>query len=388
MKNVVGNPFARIRKNKNIEILRQTLDRTLEKKFEHKSFADRFRLANIAFLGVGYVAQVASLITAFTMLSFLFEGMPMLLRGVVAIVAVLFIELIKRNSMEDVFKGAFQYKEVEHFPAILGIVAVSASIYISAQGAKILPSILLPDPIYQVPTPTSPDAIKADFGQRIAAVQKMRDNWATSRQWGGRLSKEDGAVIKAHNNDIKALEIEQSEALKELDVQNKALLSTALVDNEKATADTTQKREGLKQKLVITAIGFELVFLFSMACSWWYYNECRKERKEQFSNSHVDNANSVFFNQGTAAPSVQNVTPIGFKFGGGSSSNPPDATDGSTDENLLQQPINTSSSSNHRQKVGDLVKCANCGSMFVANAHNHKHCTKICKKEYRKKSTV
>ncbi|WP_156039919.1 hypothetical protein, partial [Aureispira sp. CCB-QB1] len=110
MTSFAENPHNKQRKVQNYAIFNWSLNKTLEQKFEHKNFAHRFAWANRAFLGMGVIAQLASLTTAFTMLSYLFLNIHWVIRIACSIALVIMIEVIKRESTDDVMKGLFQYK--------------------------------------------------------------------------------------------------------------------------------------------------------------------------------------------------------------------------------------------------------------------------------------
>jgi hypothetical protein len=182
------NPHNKQRKLKNYAIFNWSLNKTLDQKFEHKNFARRFAWANMAFLGMGAIAQVASLTTAFTMLSYLFINIHWVIRIICSAALVLMIEVIKRESTNDVMKGLFQYKEVERFSALLAIVAVGTSIYISIEGAKILPSLLVDEVTQAAPILKSSEGIVSDYDNRMLALETQRDNFHKTRLYQGRLA--------------------------------------------------------------------------------------------------------------------------------------------------------------------------------------------------------
>jgi hypothetical protein len=191
---------------------------------------------------------------------------------------VLMIEVIKRESTNDVMKGLFQYKEVERFPALLALIAVSASIYISIEGAKILPSFFIDNAIQESAVLKTPDAINNDFNSRIANIETERNNYRNNRLWRGRLKSEDAAIVEQHNEDIKALQAQKDEALKVLNEYNEVAKNSVLASNQTAVEVVSKERIKLSKQLVITAITFEVLFLLSLCFSWWYYTECEKEK--------------------------------------------------------------------------------------------------------------
>lgn len=274
------NPYAKARNLLNGWIFRTNLNKTLDSKFKHKRFSERFALANNAFLSLGVVAQLASMTTAFVMLSYLFVSTPTLVRIVASITLLVAIEVIKRLSTNDAMQGLFQYKKVEPFAAVLGLATLTVSIYIAIEGAKILPSLLVDDAIQEQPKQVEPDAINEDYDGRIAALTLERDTYRENRLWRGRLRSEDAAIIEQYNEDIQVVQAQKDAALVELKTENKAARDQAFQVFQERSDAVKVERADLGRQLVTAAIGFEVLFVLSMCFSWWYYTECEKERQD------------------------------------------------------------------------------------------------------------
>lgn len=369
MTTFLKNPYAEVRKKINLKIFKIGLDSTLEQKFKHKRFSERFSMANMAFIGMGLIAQFASLTTAFTMLSFLFVNINIIARVACSAALVLMIEVIKRESTNDVMKGLFQYKEVERFPALLALIAVSASIYISIEGAKILPSFFIADAIQESPVLKTPDAINNDFNSRITGIETERNNYRNNRLWRGRLKSSDAAIVEQHNDDIKALQAQKDEALKVLSEYNEAAKNSILISNQTAIEVVSKNRIELGKQLVITAITFEVLFLFSLCFSWWYYTECEKERQQK-----VETAETAIDTGSTSKVSPETLEvksntleveaigarankKIGFK----------------DYEEQGKAPVEVEKVKKDYTRV-----CIRCSTPFVHKTHNHKYCTRTC----------
>lgn len=392
------NPFAAARAAVNAQISKENLENTVEKKFKHKSFAERFGAVNKTFKGLSFVAQAASLVTAFIMLSFLFDSLPMILRVGIALVLVFAIEMLKRSSTEDMMQGIFQYQHIEYFPAALATLMVCTSIFISIKGAELMPNLTIADHINQVPTPTPDDAIRADFDNQITETKKMRDDWATSRKWKGRLSKVDAKKVEDYNQKIQLLEERKAAAIQQLNIANAALLNKAINDNEAAHQQVATEREKEGNEMVIIAIIFELTFLVSMGGSWWFYSEVKKEKHHLHpANSPSGSPNNSMGSPAFKLPIVKNQKldepfeqqrPIGFLYGKNSPNGSPNSPTASPNQKPPQSTIDKSRSpnrsANRGQKKGDIVICPSCQSYFEANSHNHTYCTAKCKQINRK----
>jgi len=236
------NPHTEARKKTTYSIFSMGLNSTLKNKFKHKKFSERFAMVNFAFLGMGGIAQFASLTTAFTMLTYLFVTIHVIARVSCAIALVLAIEAIKRESTNDVMKGIFQYKEVEKFPAILALITVGASIYISVEGAKLLPTLFIADAIQEVPISKNPGSIEKDFAARITSTENERKKFVKNRIYLGKLANKDAVIVKAYNDDIKLLRNQKDAALKALKTDNKAAITKSETSHKKAVEQVEQQR--------------------------------------------------------------------------------------------------------------------------------------------------
>ncbi|WMX17162.1 hypothetical protein [Aureispira sp. CCB-E] len=378
MTSFAENPHNKQRKVQNYAIFNWSLNKTLEQKFEHKNFAHRFAWANRAFLGMGVIAQLASLTTAFTMLSYLFLNIHWVIRIACSIALVIMIEVIKRESTDDVMKGLFQYKEVERFSALLAIVAVGASIYISIEGAKILPSLLVEEATPQTPALKSSEGIVSDYDNRMAALEMQRDNFRNTRLYKGRLARKDSKVVQEYNEKIEATQAQKDVALAALLLENQVIEQKALEDFESRKSTMTLEREKLSTQLVRAAIGFELLFLLSMGFSWWYYTECEKEKKETAQNTETPiNTGSTtavlqqYYGekpeekapQPHAAPSIQKIGFIDY-------------------EKQKKDPPKEEKIKKEYTRI-----CPECGSGFIHKSHNHTYCKRSCLIAAREKKT-
>lgn len=381
------NPHAEGRKKLNFKIFHFRLNQTLDEKFKHKRFSERFAMANMAFIGMGLIAQFASLTTAFTMLSYLFVGINIIVRVACSAALVLMIESIKRESTNDVMKGAFQYKEVEKFPALLALITVSASIYISVEGAKILPSFFISDAIKTSAIVKSPDAINTDFAARITDKETERNQYRKNRIWKDRLASKDALVIKQYNEDIKVLQSQKDEALKVLAATNEAAKASINTGYQEAVISVQNQREKLGKQLVITAIVFEILFLLSLCFSWWYYVECKKEVKENetskttaVTTQNIDNKQKGTLEVSEETTEVQ-----------------PETTEvaGSPRQQkkasfIDYEEVNETTEVTKRTTEVEKVKkeftrvCPTCETPFVHRSANHKYCTRSCMIEARK----
>jgi hypothetical protein len=363
------NPHNKQRKLKNYAIFNWSLNKTLDQKFEHKNFARRFAWANMAFLGMGAIAQVASLTTAFTMLSYLFINIHWVIRIICSAALVLMIEVIKRESTNDVMKGLFQYKEVERFSALLAIVAVGTSIYISIEGAKILPSLLVDEVTQAAPILKSSEGIVSDYDNRMLALETQRDNFHKTRLYQGRLARKDSKVVEEYNGKIEATQVQKDAALAALLLQNQALEQKSLQGFKSSSSTMVLERDKMSKQLVKAAIGFEILFVLSLCFSWWYYTECEKEKKENAKNAetpintgsttavlqqYYDDNLEEKAEEAHQAPSVQKIGFVDY-----------------------EEPLKKEQETEEIKKEYTRI-CPECGSGFIHKSHNHTYCKRSC----------
>jgi hypothetical protein len=373
------NPYAKARNMVNGLIFKNNLNKTLDSKFKHKKFSERFAPANTAFLSMGMVAQISSMITAFVMLSYLFVSTPVLIRVLASVTLLIAIEVIKRLSTNDVMQGIFQYKSVEPFAAILGIATLTASIYIAIEGAKILPSLLVFDAVQEQAKQKAPDAINEDFDGRIAALTTERDEYRKNRLWKGRLRSEDAAVIEQYNEDIKGVQAQKDAALASLVIENKAARTKAFKIFEERSEQVKVERADLGRQLVIAAIGFEFLFVLSMCFSWWYYTECEKERQQLKGKAEmpIDTGNT---SKVTADTSAVKGADLVLEVAGARSNKI-----GFRDYETVPP---TPTIEVEKVKKDYTRICPECGTPFVHKNHNHTYCTRACYLSARKKTTI
>ena len=367
------NPYAKARNTVNGFIFRKNLDKTLNSKFKHKKFAERFAPANTTFLSLGFVAQISSMITAFVMLSYLFKGTPVLVRVIVSVTLLIAIEVIKRLSTNDVMQGVFQYKHVELFPAILGIATLTASIYIAVEGAKILPSLLVFDAVQEQPKQESSDAIHEDYDGRIAAIITEREQLRKERTWRNRLASKDAKIIKQYNQNIQALQIQKDSALSELKAENKAARTKAFHVFEERSDQVKIERSDMGQQFVILALTLEFLFVFSMCFSWWYYAECEKERQElkklkEAAETPINTGSTAKVDTETLAvkshtlevqtAAARSNKKIGFK---------------DYEELVPETPPEVEKIKKNYTRI-----CPECNTPFLHNSHNHTYCKRSC----------
>lgn len=382
MTTFLKNPYTEARKKLSQAIFGIGLDKKLKEKFKHKKFSERFRWANTAFVSMGFVAQIASLITAFTMLTYLFDTIHIVVRLLGASVLVLAIEAIKRESLNDVMKGIFQYGEVELFPAVLAVVTLASSIYISVEGAKILPSLFIADAVEEQAVLKNPATIEDDYAKRIEDKEKERDTYRNNRLWQGRLARKDSKVIEQYNKDIEALQVKKDEALKDLEAYNEAAKNSASTGFEDRKKEIKEERASLRKRTVQAAVGFELLLLVSVCFSWWFYVECQKEKPEaeQPAEHPINKGGSPAVGKEKPAGGQQDESEAG---GRTIVEKIASFVDYSKRE---KEPAKAQGNAQEVEKVKQEYTriCPQCDKGFIHKSHNHKYCSRTCMREANK----
>jgi hypothetical protein len=193
-------------------------------------------------------------------------------------------------------------------------------------------------------------------------------------EWQGHLRKEDREEIVKFNARIAVVESKKDSALQALSLANTAQSQTSLQEKEATKARIEIDRAALGEQLVLTAIGFEILFLFSICFSWWYYTECEKERQQNLKTAKtpIDTGSTAKVNTETLEVNSNTLEveeagarankKIGFK----------------DYEEQGKAPTEIEQVKKDYTRV-----CIRCATPFVHKTHNHKYCTRACMLEAR-----
>jgi hypothetical protein len=376
MKNFIKNPYSLARKGIGSLIASESMEATLDKKFKHSTFSKRFWLVNLSLMFLALAVQVASLITAGFMLYHYFGNVPMLLRIPLLVVVILVIEIIKRIALDDVFKSAFQYREFEPFSFVVSMVFVGISIGISYGGASFVADLMVSKPAAIEPSLKSDLPIKNDYQAEIAEIAQERDTIRATRLYHGKLRSEDQRAIDAHNETIKSLQAEQREELQVLAQENEALAAEAAATMAVLIAQATAECETLEQQLEYAVVVFEVLLLLCLSFSWWYYDNCRKERLGLAETAAVGTPDNTISTPITT-PAVTAAVTAAVQ-GGEAAPILSQKKIGFVD---YQEPKTTeeNGSSTTEKELEYTRKCPVCETGFIHNSWNHTYCTETCK---------
>lgn len=373
MKKFIKNPYSLARKGISSLIASESMEATLAKKFQHTTFSKRFWIVNLSLMFLALAVQIASLITAGFMLYHYFGNVPMMLRIPLLLVVILVVEIIKRIALDDVLKSAFQYRDFEPFSFAVSMVFVGISIGISYGGAAYVADLMVTTPTAIEPSLKSATSIKADYQEQITEQQQERDTLRATRLYYGKLRSEDQRSIDEHNKTIQNLKAQEREELQLLAEENKELTAEAEAATAVLIAQAIDKRNELRQQLEYTVVGFELLLLLCLCFSWWYYDNCRKERLGMEETTAVEKeevitttpvvtpAVTASVREGEPAP-LYSQKKIGFI----------DYQDQPTTEE-------NDSSTTVEKELEYTRKCPVCNKGFIHNYWNHTYCSEKCK---------
>ncbi|WMX16576.1 hypothetical protein [Aureispira sp. CCB-E] len=379
MKKFAKNPYSLARKGISSLIASESMEATLAKKFQHTTFSKRFWMVNLSLMFLAFAVQMASLITAGFMLYHYFGNVPMLLRIPLLLVVILVIEVIKRIALDDVFKSAFQYREFEPFSFVVSMVFVGISIGISYGGASFVAALMVNQPKAIEPSLKSAAPIQNNYQAQIAAIVQERDTIRATRLYRGKLRSEDQRAINKHNETIKSLQTEQRQELQSLAQENDSLAVAAAAATAVLIAQATKECQALEQQLEYAVLIFELLLLLCLSFSWWYYDNCRKERLGMAENADIETAEEE---EGTPSSTPAVTTAV--------TSITPAATGGEAAPILSQKKIGfidyeqteTAEENDSHTIAKELEytrKCPVCETGFIHNSWNHTYCTEACK---------
>lgn len=380
MKNFIKNPYSLARKGISSLIASESMEATLDKKFQHSTFSKRFWLVNLSLMFLAFAVQVASLITAGFMLYHYFGNVPILLRIPLLLVVVLVIEIIKRIALDDVLKSAFQYRDFEPFSFAVSMVFVSISIGISYGGASYVADLIIATPAAVEPILKDDASIKADYQEQIAEQQQERDTLRATRLYYGKLRSEDQRSIDQHNETIHNLKTQQRSDLQLLAKENKVLAEKAEAATAVLVAQATIKRQELQLQLEYAVIGFETLLLLCLCFSWWYYDNCRKERLGMAETPAVKTTSTTPITAErtpavTAAVTPGQAPPISYqrKIGFVDYQAPQTAA-------VEESPTPVVDTNKAAEVAAEYTrKCPVCEKGFIHNSWNHKYCSEACK---------
>ena len=264
----------------------------------------------------------------------------------------------------------------------LGLVTLASSIYISVEGAKILPSLFIADAVEEQAVLRNPATIEEDYAKRITDKENERNTYRESRLWQGRLARKDSKVIEQYNKDIEALQAQKDKALADLETYNEAAKNSASTGFEDRKGEIKKERADLRETLVWAAVGFELLLLVSMVFSWWYYVECQKEKSEQEqpAESSINTSVEPAVGKEKPADGQQDESEID---GNPRAKKIASFVDYSKEE---QKPAKVQENVQEVEKIKKEYTriCPHCNSGFIHKSHNHTYCSRTCMREANK----
>lgn len=175
---------------------------------------------NTQVFGIGFLAFL-------WLSSFLDTKVALFFGGVFGFVGASVLEFAKRIISRLFFKGF--YNEQKDTSLKLGssiVVVVALSI-----GLSFYASLYIPNMVVDAPPLANIEEIKASFDVDVKDLQVERDKFRKSREYMGKLRKEEAAIVLEFNNKIEQLKTEKKEAIKTVKAENKALVSAWVTEN-------------------------------------------------------------------------------------------------------------------------------------------------------------
>lgn len=251
----------------------------LQAKFTPREFHQRFAVANMAALAVGYFCNLLSFLTesvaigylVYSSISFLGFTLSMSMAVVFGVSIAIAIELIKRTLTGEVLKSAFQYKRFKAGMMLSALVIMSCSAVASWYGAKQLPEITQEIPSAPPSAQAKTDSVRAFYQGLIAKAEKDHDDFKKqhSNRDGKIYYKDSDADAKMAQN-VLDLRNKMLDAIKQEESKTDSINKIVSDEYRLTVSDLKQDSVSLALKLTVFAILVELLYVLVSVFCFWY----------------------------------------------------------------------------------------------------------------------
>lgn len=315
--------------------------------FKDKPYYERTaKLA--AFLAV--LAVVCNILSGLTESIFLHQKfslfIPFMAVSIVLVLAVvLIIEGVKRYTLPQLFRYWFQYKEVDFINLSIYFVAVAASVWLSFQGSKYLPSMVTEAEVVNV------EDVAARYDAMIKEAEQKAEAYFNANNWRGKLDNSSRPTYNQLTEAVTTLKAEKLKAEKATNEENKANMEAWKAENEK---------DGLH--LGYITIASEIVLF--LIVGFLIYRKWR--HVAQFANIQ---------NVAAEETTIQTIKPSTT----GTSTTPSSSSIELHNENRKQVVKTLKVDNNENRKEAKLRRCKHCNNEYVYRHHKQKYCSDKCR---------
>ncbi len=261
----------------------------LQEKYKEKPLHVRLKTTRSATLAYSYLANSVSFLTGFFLISyFLSNGLSnhigkftsILIASIVGLLAMSFIEYLKRSSNDSFYISVFRYKAFKILPFIGILVTTGASVALSYYGGLEIPSTTNTPPKLKEINLISIDDVKKEHSTIINEIKKEQKNYFENNKkrnsFGGwRLSSSLMPTYNKFNERIIAAEKERTNQINLTNKSNQEQKQQAIIELEKATQKhktlTAKQSNVLGYLVLIFEVGFLLAMWFLHWLDWKTY---------------------------------------------------------------------------------------------------------------------
>lgn len=343
----------------------EKLDNQLIKLFTPQPYFERWRIFHLCTIGLSYICNLLSLITALSILTYLvWNSIPiqntstLILALIISSILVVVLELLKRHSLNNLIKSIFQFKKAGIVLISISLICCSFSVVLSFYGANKLPS-MIQEKNSQSINLINIDSIKIHYNEVISQKRSAIDNIRLeNKSKNGRIYA--SKAIEAISNLEQSI-IDTEHNLNHEITKAKKTNENSKSDNQKLVND---ELNSLKKSLGYLALGIEILFIMCIVFNWYYYYQsylCRCSKDALGDAPGGAPGDALGTNKTTINSTLQDDAPIA----------PPGArpiVKGFNNDNRLDD-------NSHNRT------CLHCGKSYTYKHVKQKYCSDSCRKK-------
>jgi len=230
--------------------------------FKHKPFYQRTTKVAV-FLAL--FAAICSVLSGFTESIFLHQKFSLIIGNfyivlILVVLVVLIIEGVKRYTLPQIFRYYFQYKEIDFINLSIYVLAVAASVWLSFNGSKYLPSMVTEAEVVNV------EGVAARYDAMITKAESEVEQYFQQNNWRGKLDNSSRPTYNQLTEAVAALKAEKLAAEAEAKTENKAIM---------AAYNDQNKKDGLQLGFITIAseIALFLIVCFLIYRKWRFVTQ-------------------------------------------------------------------------------------------------------------------
>lgn len=332
--------------------------------FQDRTFWNRTKKIATAFVILTIICNVISALTESVFLfDILNKGLGYWIISVaLTVVLVVVVEVIKRATLPDFFKHAFQYGKIDFINLSIYLIFAAISITLSFKGGALIPAAI------SSPTLIDVDSVDNKYIALMTAKEAEIDSYFDKNNWQGKL---DNSSRPTYN----LLIAERNNLFTEHQNQLVATNDKNDVITNEHNVNTANDGITLGWITVICEGLFLLMYSFLIYRKYRHFSQFAMVQNHQSHQKVIDTVPTISNQNYEIAATTQVVetpTPvvrkIGFRYGENNDTRKEKQADNSTRKE----------GNNSSRKEGNR-ECEYCGNLFVYKVWNHKYCSDKCR---------